>query len=62
MVERETKTKAYSKDGLGAAAKLDPHTKEKAETTQWLSVKSLSQGLALQFQNSQLAHGQILQL
>ncbi|GFO00926.1 Ccr4-not transcription complex subunit 3, partial [Plakobranchus ocellatus] len=37
VVERETKTKAYSKDGLGAAAKLDPHTKEKAETTQWLS-------------------------
>lgn len=38
VVERETKTKAYSKDGLGAAAKLDPQTKEKAETTQWLSV------------------------
>ncbi|XP_059179077.1 CCR4-NOT transcription complex subunit 3-like isoform X3 [Physella acuta] len=37
VVERETKTKAYSKDGLGAAAKLDPQTKEKAETTQWLS-------------------------
>ncbi|GFR90998.1 CCR4-NOT transcription complex subunit 3-like, partial [Elysia marginata] len=37
VVERETKTKAYSKDGLGAAAKLDPHTKEKAETTLWLS-------------------------
>lgn len=38
VVERETKTKAYSKDGLGAAAKLDPQTKEKAETTQWISV------------------------
>ncbi|CAG5127807.1 unnamed protein product [Candidula unifasciata] len=37
VVERETKTKAYSKDGLGAAAKLDPQTKEKADTTQWLS-------------------------
>lgn len=37
VVERETKTKAYSKDGLGAAAKLDPHTKEKSETTLWLS-------------------------
>ena len=38
VVERETKTKAYSKDGLGAAAKLDPLMKEKADTTQWLSV------------------------
>jgi len=37
IVERETKTKAYSKDGLGAAAKLDPLMKEKADTTQWLS-------------------------
>ncbi|XP_012938205.1 CCR4-NOT transcription complex subunit 3 isoform X2 [Aplysia californica] len=37
VVERETKTKAYSKDGLGAAAKLDPQMKEKADTTQWLS-------------------------
>ena len=38
VVERETKTKAYSKDGLGAAAKLDPLMKEKADTTQWISV------------------------
>ncbi|CAL1548571.1 unnamed protein product [Lymnaea stagnalis] len=37
VVERETKTKAYSKDGLGAAAKLDPLAKEKAEATLWLS-------------------------
>ena len=38
MVERETKTKAYSKEGLGAAAKLDPAAKEKAEITGWISV------------------------
>lgn len=37
-MERETKTKAYSKDGLGAAAKLDPQTKEKGEMTTWLAV------------------------
>ncbi|XP_046379033.1 CCR4-NOT transcription complex subunit 3-like isoform X1 [Haliotis rufescens] len=37
VVERETKTKAYSKEGLGAAAKLDPQTKEKGEITNWLS-------------------------
>ena len=40
MVERETKTKAYSKEGLGAAAKLDPKEKEKEEITSWLSVRS----------------------
>ena len=38
VVERETKTKAYSKEGLGAAAKLDPAAKEKAEITGWISV------------------------
>ena len=38
MVERETKTKAYSKEGLGAASKLDPAAKEKQEVTAWLSV------------------------
>lgn len=37
VLERETKTKAYSKDGLGAAAKLDPQTREKSEMTAWLS-------------------------
>merc|ERR1712087_905525 len=39
VLERETKTKAYSKDGLGAAAKLDPQTKEKSDTTAWLSTQ-----------------------
>lgn len=38
IVERETKTKAYSKEGLGAAAKLDPREKEKDEVLSWLSV------------------------
>ncbi|XP_048762642.1 CCR4-NOT transcription complex subunit 3-like isoform X2 [Ostrea edulis] len=37
VVERETKTKAYSKEGLGAAAKLNPLVKEKSEMTNWLS-------------------------
>ncbi len=40
VVERETKTKAYSKEGLGAAAKLDPQQKEKDEITAWLSVRA----------------------
>lgn len=39
MVERETKTKAYSKEGLGLAQKVDPVQKEKEETEQWLTVK-----------------------
>ncbi|XP_025095871.1 CCR4-NOT transcription complex subunit 3-like isoform X2 [Pomacea canaliculata] len=39
ILERETKTKAYSKDGLGAAAKLDPQTKEKGEMTTWLAMQ-----------------------
>lgn len=42
VVERETKTKAYSKEGLGAAQKLDPAQKERDETQQWL-VSSISQ-------------------
>ncbi|GFR30098.1 CCR4-NOT transcription complex subunit 3 [Trichonephila clavata] len=37
VVERETKTKAYSKEGLGAAQKLDPAQKEKDEITNWLA-------------------------
>lgn len=36
VVERETKTKAYSKEGLGAAQKLDPAQKEREEISMWL--------------------------
>lgn len=36
VVERETKTKAYSKEGLGAAQKLDPSQREKGEISYWL--------------------------
>ncbi|GBP48940.1 CCR4-NOT transcription complex subunit 3, partial [Eumeta japonica] len=36
VVERETKTKAYSKEGLGAAQKLDPAQKEREEISSWL--------------------------
>ncbi|XP_028395465.1 CCR4-NOT transcription complex subunit 3-like [Dendronephthya gigantea] len=37
VVERETKTKAYSKEGLGLATKIDPATKEKEEFRNWLT-------------------------
>lgn len=36
-VEKEMKTKAYSKEGLSAAAKLDPKEKEKLEVCDFLS-------------------------
>ncbi|KAM4538952.1 CCR4-NOT transcription complex subunit 3-like isoform 2-T2 [Odontesthes bonariensis] len=37
IVERETKTKAYSKEGLGLAQKVDPAQKEKEEVGTWLT-------------------------
>ncbi|EFR02727.1 CCR4-NOT transcription complex subunit 3 [Nannizzia gypsea CBS 118893] len=37
-VEKEMKTKAYSKEGLSAAARLDPKEKEKADTCDFLSL------------------------
>ncbi|KAI1293562.1 CCR4-NOT transcription complex subunit 3 [Halotydeus destructor] len=36
VLERETKTKAYSKEGLGAAQKQDPAQRERDETIAWL--------------------------
>lgn len=36
VVERETKTKAYSKEGLGAAQKLDPAQREREDIQNWL--------------------------
>lgn len=39
IVERETKTKAYSKEGLGLAQKVDPAQKEKEEVGTWLTVR-----------------------
>lgn len=36
-VEKDLKTKAYSKEGLSAASRLDPKEKEKAETCDFLS-------------------------
>lgn len=47
VVERETKTKAYSKEGLGAGQKLDPQEKEKEECNQWIAVRSMDLSLSL---------------
>ena len=37
VVERETKTKAYSKEGLGQPQKKDRATKEREELRYWLT-------------------------
>lgn len=37
IVEKETKTKAYSKEGLGQANKIDPETKEFERCREWLN-------------------------
>lgn len=44
VIERETKTKAYSKEGLGAAQKLDPAQKERDDMREWLvsSIEALN--------------------
>lgn len=51
IVERETKTKAYSKEGLGAAQKLDPAQKERDDIREWLvsSIDSLNYQVTYDF-------------
>ena len=36
ICEKETKTKAYSKEGLAREEKLDPHEIEKEESRAWV--------------------------
>ena len=36
-LEKELKTKAYSKEGLNAATKMDPLEREKIELESWIS-------------------------
>ena len=40
VVERETKTKAFSKTGLNNEQKMDPKEKEKEDVVAWLQVQS----------------------
>ncbi|KLO16367.1 hypothetical protein SCHPADRAFT_901601 [Schizopora paradoxa] len=49
--EKEMKTKAFSKEGLTQASKLDPKAQEKLETTQWL--QSRVEELTLQIEQSE---------
>ena len=49
VCEKETKTKAFSKEGLGQAAKMDPREKKRADTREWLStaVAKLNEDVSL---------------
>lgn len=50
--EKEAKTKAFSKAGLGLQAKLDPEEKAKQEARDWLN----DQVEALQIQVNNIGH------
>lgn len=52
VVERETKTKAYSKEGLGAAQKLDPAQKEREDISSWLANKIDALNIQVYMMNS----------
>jgi len=39
VCEKETKTKAFSKEGLAQASRLDPLEKEKRKQTKWCQSK-----------------------
>jgi CCR4-NOT transcription complex subunit 3 len=49
--EKEMKTKAFSKEGLTAAAKLDPKAQEKIEATAW--VQAQVEQLQIQIEQSE---------
>ena len=49
--EKEMKTKAFSKEGLTAAAKLDPKAQEKIEVTGW--IQSQVEELQIQVEQSE---------
>jgi CCR4-NOT transcription complex subunit 3 len=49
IIERETKTKAFSKEGLAQAAKIDPATRERNAVREWLNecISKLNQQVSL---------------
>lgn len=60
-VEKEMKTKAYSKEGLSAAMRLDPKEKEKVETCDFLSnmVDELQQKIEAMEAEEETLHAQM---
>ncbi|KAJ5115083.1 hypothetical protein NUU61_000842 [Penicillium alfredii] len=60
-VEKEMKTKAYSKEGLSAASRLDPREKEKVETCDFLSsmVDELQQKIEAMEAEEETLHAQM---
>lgn len=60
-VEKEMKTKAYSKEGLSAASRLDPKEKEKVESADFLSsmVDELQQKIEAMEAEEEVLHAQM---
>ncbi|KAJ5220410.1 hypothetical protein N7468_009614 [Penicillium chermesinum] len=60
-VEKEMKTKAYSKEGLSAASRLDPKEKEKVEACDFLSsmVDELQQKIEAMEAEEEILHAQM---
>ncbi|KAJ5115813.1 hypothetical protein N7456_000161 [Penicillium angulare] len=60
-VEKEMKTKAYSKEGLSAASRLDPREKEKVEASDFLSgmVDELQQKIEAMEAEEETLHAQM---
>ncbi|PLB40950.1 CCR4-NOT transcription complex, subunit 3 [Aspergillus candidus] len=60
-VEKEMKTKAYSKEGLSAASRLDPKEKEKVEASDFLSgmVDELQQKIEAMEAEEETLHAQM---
>ncbi|KAJ5918183.1 hypothetical protein N7454_010558 [Penicillium verhagenii] len=60
-VEKEMKTKAYSKEGLSAAQRLDPREKEKVEASDFLSamVDELGQKIEVMEAEEETLHAQM---
>lgn len=55
MCEKEAKTKAFSKEGLGAASRMDPKEKQKQDMRDWL-------GSVVDTLDTQVGHGDRLGL
>ncbi|PNS18081.1 hypothetical protein CAC42_4040 [Sphaceloma murrayae] len=53
-VEKEMKTKAYSKEGLSAAAKLSPEEQEKQDTTEFIATQIAELEVQIEAQESEV--------
>ena len=51
VCEKETKTKAFSKEGLGQATKVDPREKARNEAREWINTTVDSLNVEVRLQN-----------